>query len=308
MILFRPKVRICRAVLFCMLLSGAAQAQLAQNIFIGNPRALSLGNAVTADPPGTDAIHFNPAGLALLEGRQYELKGILVDFTLEAEFTPGEKLQEAFDTYGDLGLADPMVANRTSEVSGAVVMLPFMGMTEIPVLAAPLGNFTLHNDNKDITFGTGVFAPIMLGIRREDDDPGIYASREVGITRLTYFAPSVGIRLSDTLSVGAGIHFSYFGLGLNMDMRLPNMVLGGFDALQQANCAAVDNLVENILCGDGDGDGIPDGRLNPFASVANIDAELESYVSSTFTLGLLWQAYPWLSLGATYMSGSRDRL
>lgn len=308
MMLYRSKAWVCRALLPCLLAPGVAQAQLAQNIFIGNPRALALGNAVTADPPGTDAIHFNPAGLALLEGRQYELKGILVDFSLEAQFTPGDKLQYAFDTYGDLGLADPMVANRTSEVSGAVVMLPFMGMTEIPVLAAPLGNFTLHNDNRDITFGTGMFAPIMLGIQRDEDDPGIYASREVGITRLTYFAPSVGLRLSDTLSVGAGVHFSYFGIGLNMDMRLPNMVLGGFDTLQQANCAAVDNLVENILCGDGDGDGIPDGRLNPFASVANIDTELESYVSSTYTLGLLWQVWPWLSLGATYMSGSRDRL
>ena len=295
-------------LLSCCWLATLSHAQLAQNIFIGNPKALSLGNAVTADPPGTDAIHFNPAGLALLEGSQYELKGILVDFSLEADFTPGDRLQQAFDTYGDLGLADPLVANRTSEVSGAVVMLPFMGMTDIPVLAAPLGNFTIHNDDKDITFGTGVFAPIMLGIQRADDDPGIYASREVGITRLTYFAPSLGIRLSDTMSVGAGIHFSYFGIGLNLDMRLPNLVLGGFDTLQQANCAAVDNLVENILCGDGDGDGIADGRLNPFASVANIDAELETYVSSTYTLGFLWQAYPWLSLGATYMSGSRDRL
>jgi len=88
------------------LTAGTANAQLVQNIFIGNPKALALGNAVTADPPGTDAIHFNPAGLAALKGRQYELKGILADFSLEADFTPGDRLDEIMTktyrrTFGD---------------------------------------------------------------------------------------------------------------------------------------------------------------------------------------------------------------
>src|SRR5690349_22124527 len=32
-----------------------------------DPVAMSMGNAVTADPPGLDSIHFNPAGLSRLE-------------------------------------------------------------------------------------------------------------------------------------------------------------------------------------------------------------------------------------------------
>lgn len=293
---------------FC-LLTANAQAQLVQNIFIGNPKAMALGNAVTADPPGTDAIHFNPAGLAALKGRQYELKGILADFTLEADFTPGDQLDYVFSEFGDLGLADPGVANQTSEVDGVSVMLPFMGLTEIPVLAAGLGNFTIANDERRLTFGTGVYAPIMLGLNRSPDDPGVYSSSAVGITRLTYFSPTIGVQLTDTLSVGAGVGFSYFGVGLNFDMRLPNFVLGSFDTLQQANCVdGVDDLVESIICGDGDGDGIVDGRLNPFASVASIEAELEKYLSATFNLGLLWEVTPWLTFGMAYMSGSRDQL
>ena len=295
----------------CLLLfvANVAQAQLVQNMFLGNPKALALGNAVTADPPGTDAIHFNPAGLARLRGRQYELKGILADFSLEAQFTPGDQLDFVFDNFGDLGLVDPGVANQTSSVDGVSVMLPFLGLTELPVLAAGMGNFTIADDERRVTFGTGVYAPIMLGLNRSADDPGVYSSREVGITRLTYFAPTVGIQLTDTLAVGAGIGFSYFGVGLGFDMRLPNLVLGSFDSLQQANCLnGIDNLIENIICGDGNGDGVIDGRLNPFAAVASIDAELERYLSTTFNLGLLWEATPWLTLGMAYMSGSRDRL
>ena len=43
-------------------LSGFSHAQLGQNLSV-DIRALSMGNAVTADPPGVSSIHFNPAGL-----------------------------------------------------------------------------------------------------------------------------------------------------------------------------------------------------------------------------------------------------
>ena len=35
-----------------LLLSGVAQAQLAQNLTIGNPKAMAMGNAITADYSG----------------------------------------------------------------------------------------------------------------------------------------------------------------------------------------------------------------------------------------------------------------
>src|SRR5690606_22262279 len=139
-----------------------------------------------------------------------------------------------------------------------------------------------------ITFGTGVYAPIMLGLNRSAEDPGAYSSREVGITRLNYLAPTLRTQLNATRAVGAGSGFRYFRVGLAVHTRLPNLVVGSFDSLQQANCLnGIDNLVENIICGDGNGDGVIDGRLNPFSAVASIDAELERYLSTTFNLGLL---------------------
>lgn len=300
----------CVAALLCALfVSTQSHAQLAQNIFIGNPKALSLGNAVTADPPGTDAIHFNPAGLTRLKGRQFELKGVAADFSLEATFEPGDELQQAFEMFPDT-LQDPMVNGQTSEITGVSVMLPGFGLTELPVLVAGLGNFSVEVPEKNLVWGTGVFAPMMLGIKRDEDDPGVFSSREVGITRLTYFAPSLGLEISDAFSVGGAINFSYVGVGLNFDMRLPNFTFGAFETLTQGGCfddtgSVISNPLNDILCPNG-----PDdlASLNPFQSMADIEATLEKNLSVNFNLGFLWDVTPWLTVGAVYMSPSRDRL
>ena len=295
---------------FCAAISSIdVQAQLAQNIFIGNPKALALGNAVTADPPGIDSIHFNPAGLALLDGRQYEIKGIAGNISLEAEFQPGPQLQSAFELFPDV-LVDPVVDGQTSEVSGISVMLPFFGLTELPALAAALGGASYEVEDKNMVLATGVFAPMLLGLNRDEQDPGIYSGEEVGITRLTYFSPSVGYRISDTLFVGAAINFSYVGVGLNFDMRLPNFTFGAFDTLQQGGCYAEDgaiisNPLNDIICPQ---DLADPARLSPFQAMAFIESEFERPLSTTFNVGVLWEVEPWLSLGMVYMSGARDRI
>lgn len=286
-----------------LMLATQAQAQLAQNLFIGNPKALALGNAVTADPPGIDAIHFNPAGLARLSGRQFEIKGIAGDMSLEAEFQAGPELQYAFDQFPD-SLSDPLVNGQKSELSGTSVMLPFFGLTEIPVLAAATGGVSYEVEDRNMVLATGVFAPMLLGLKREPDDPGVFSGEEVGITRLTYFSPSVGYRVSDTFYVGAALNFSYVGVGLNFDLRLPNFTLGAFDTLQQGGCFdgsgnVNSNPLNDIIC---------TGSLSPFQTTAFIESEFERGLSTTFNVGVLWEMEPWLTLGMTYMSGARDKI
>ena len=73
-------------VLVAGLLSVSAHAQLANNIAI-DVKAMSMGHAVTADPPGVMSIHFNPAGLARLDGRRMDLQFVGADFSLESEFS-----------------------------------------------------------------------------------------------------------------------------------------------------------------------------------------------------------------------------
>lgn len=50
-------------------------------------RSLALGNAVTADPPGISAIHFNPAALTRIEGLQTDVQGLIANFDIQREFS-----------------------------------------------------------------------------------------------------------------------------------------------------------------------------------------------------------------------------
>ena len=58
------RMAACAAAISCAL---PAHAALVENLTT-SVVAMALGNAVTADPPGIDSVHFNPAGLARLEG------------------------------------------------------------------------------------------------------------------------------------------------------------------------------------------------------------------------------------------------
>ena len=66
--------------------STAAMATLTDSLTIGSAKAVALGHAVTADPPGIDSIHFNPAGLIHLRGRQSHFKVVAGTFGIDMEF------------------------------------------------------------------------------------------------------------------------------------------------------------------------------------------------------------------------------
>ena len=85
-------------------------AQLGTNLSV-DLRALSMGNAVTADPPGVNAIHFNPAALAKIEGLQTEQQIIVANFDIQREFT----VPAGYNVFGYSD--DPMVCNDGPEVS-----------------------------------------------------------------------------------------------------------------------------------------------------------------------------------------------
>ena len=69
-----PLVRLLSVLSISAMALTPAYAVLTDNLTIVNAKAISLGNAVTADPPGVDSIHFNPAGLAKIKGRESSIK------------------------------------------------------------------------------------------------------------------------------------------------------------------------------------------------------------------------------------------
>ena len=52
----------------CLAWIPPAGAQMANDLTIGNPKAMALGNAVTADETGIDSVHYKPGGADQDEG------------------------------------------------------------------------------------------------------------------------------------------------------------------------------------------------------------------------------------------------
>lgn len=288
--------------------TGAVHAQLAQNLLIGSPKALSLGNAVTADPPGIDSIHFNPAGLSRLKGTQTQLKLITADVSIGGSFNSNADYECLFVvSSAENGcppkdfppLASDPYRNTESTVDKFAIYLPGSGITAIPFIAAPLGGVSYQPPDSKLSFGTAVYAPLILGFVRDENDPGRFYGQELGLSRITYFSPTVSWQYSDTLSLGFGIGVSYFGVGLKLDYRAPNGYTGGIDQLLSGQCAGQGSLAGINICA---------AKIDPYEKLFTLEADVNESFSPTVNFGMLWETTPWLTLGAVYQSESSDRL
>lgn len=275
-------------------LISSAWAQPGQDIFLANAKAMSLGHAVTADPPGIDSIHFNPAGLAKLHGRQFEFKGISAAVSLTGDFSPSPTYTNLIQSFG----FQDAVSNSHSKIKGLSIFLPKVGFIDLPpVVAAGLGGVAWESKRYGITFADAVYSPIIGGVNRDDNDPGRYSYHRAGITRLTYFSPSFGMYLTDDIAIGASLGSSYMGIGAETDLRFPNALLAGFENARQGICDAFG--IKKSLCA---------GSLDPTQTLASINLAAQDPLSLTFNLGVLWEPTDWFSWGAVYQSGADDTL
>lgn len=246
---------------FLVGLSGNGQAAVVENITLGNAKALALGNAVTADPPGIDAIHFNPAGLTRLSGRQTQLKLLLAGLNFKVEFGGHDPLTQS--VLDDFGYVDE-VANSTSETSTIGLKLPFTdGVQEwpLPFLVAPLGGASYRPPGSDVTFATAVYTPMAAGYIRDIDDPGRFMGEELSLAKITYFSPSLGVKLNKAWSVGAS-------LGLCPDE------------------ADLQPFID--LCGD---------HIGPYTRAARLEFDAEDNLVWNLNIGALWEPTAWFSWG-----------
>jgi Long-chain fatty acid transport protein len=69
------------SALFCFCGLSPSHATVHEQLAVST-KAMSLGNAVTAYPPGIMAIHYNPAGLSLLRDREFSV-GIMYPLKIE---------------------------------------------------------------------------------------------------------------------------------------------------------------------------------------------------------------------------------
>ena len=308
------KATLSSGVLLTLLfVSSPVAGQMLNNLSIGNPKALGLANAVTADPPGVDSVHFNPAGLTRIKGRYQNLKLLMAHVQLESRFgEPTLPTPEGKEIYYDINefcqseypIADPgdpdqitsahnncwgidPVANTTSRSGDPIVMVPFLGVEETPLLAFPMGGAALSIPGADMTLATAVYVPEGIGFTRDLDGSGAYQGHQVALTRLTYFSPTLAIQLTDELSFGMGINFNYQGLAVKTNFRAPTLTIG---YLRDLN-----NIADSPL---------PDIEFEPYDNAGLLSMEMEDAFSVGYNLGLLWDPTPFLSVGFVYHSES----
>ena len=278
-----------------------AVAMLAENIAI-SPVAMALGNAVTADPPGLESIHFNPAGLTRLKGKWKADNIILASMNPRATFTKP-------DGFSIGGFTDDPVAGTSTGPVRATVYLPGIGANaKLPIAAGATMGFSFSEPDSPLTFATGVYLTQALMMDRSQDpsDPARFAGTKVVMQRLVYAAPSVGYKASDTLSFGIGVPIAHQAFALNLDMRAPNKFLGIMGKLQDAWCGSGGNPLDQFgfgLCGGGQ-----EGRLRPFNRVASLSIDATNPMDPTFNLGALWEPNDKLAFGVVYQGGSDTKL
>lgn len=286
---------------FGMFLSSPnSYGQLMQNLTIGNAKAIALGNAVTADPPGIDSIHFNPAGLSRLKGRQFQLNFLAADVSLTGKFTSNDSYDALLEEFDE---TDP-IANTTSNIDEVAFYSPISGITEVTVPVGVVGGTSFSPPNSKMVFATAAYAPFIGGYSRDNNDPGRHYGKEVATSRITFFSPTVSYEVTPTFAVGAGLGFSYFGVGATLDFRIPNLALGIAKNIADATCDGEDNglVFQGVpidICG---------GELSPFETLIKIEVDLEKSISTTFNLGFLWEVTPWLTLGGVYQSEAADTI
>ncbi len=300
MVITSQKKRILGAMA-AALMSCSAEAQLAQNLTL-SPKALALGNAVTADPPGIMSIHYNPAGLTKLDGRQLEVTLMNVYLDIDADFFA----PDGYEIFGIDGLeTDPLtgdqrdpVANSHSHTNNLALYVPGFGILRLPPGpgVAPSAGISIKPPGSKLTFGNLFYLPLAAGYYRDKDDPGRYLPQAQALQRTTYLSPTIGYKINDKWSVGAGIHLSHMGLAVDQFMRAPNLLLGVGETLQDAfNCESGEEPLQPwlALCG---------GNIGPWDDIGALSLNVQETLSPTYALGVLWEPTEWFRWGASYTS------
>jgi len=281
-------------------------------------KAISLANAVTADPPGLMSAHYNPAGLSLLpEGKTFsngvafvriERKGILredPDFEgflnetwgPDAPYNPDDPLSAH-------GGPDPLADTEGSADTNRMA-LPFYGPFDTPILFAPnLGISSKEKDSK-WTFAYANYVPHGAGLAHRDaGDPMRYGCKSLYLIHLVYAAPTAAYQVSDELAIGASVGMGQTVMGMELDQRTPNELVG----LTRVIGDATRDLEIPVVSEQTLPPPFLGGGLGPYEYNTRLQMDLRDDFSPSFNLGLLWRPRNWFSFGVTYQSETSSEI
>ncbi len=172
------------AVTGIMLAAGSAYAGNVDTFGIGS-RATALGGAYAATADDPFAAYYNPAGLTQIKS---------------ATITAGAHLLAPSMQANDLGAT---AAAGGTAPAGSTLIPPTNVDDRSDVMAVPHLGFAMPINNR-LAVGLAAYVPWGLDIKWSSSDPAAYSSSHSWYNRIV-LTPTVAYKITDQLSVGAGI-------------------------------------------------------------------------------------------------------
>lgn len=193
-------------------------------LYEGSARGNALGGALVAKADDPSALFFNPAGITQLPGLQMMAGATFIMPTTDVKTT------------------SPYGTTTTSTESNVWV---------------PPHLYATYQAAEKVWLGLGLFSPFGLGTEFNENWPGRYNSYKAVIQTIN-INPTIALKLTDTVSMAAGLNFMWFDLDLRNKIRLATPT--GF--------VLADNI-DQTLKGDSFGYGMNFGlRYKPFDCLA----------------------------------------
>jgi long-chain fatty acid transport protein len=149
-------------------------------------RAQGSSNAGSAEAADPSTIHFNPAGLTLLEG---------------SLLTAGADLVIPHSTFSGTATRNDIFGNSTQ-------VIPASGGGRYAKAAAVPHFYLSHRISEQVTAGIAVNAPVGSKIKYDDDFAGRYYGRSIDLKSMA-INPSLGFKLSEHHRIGVGVTAQY---------------------------------------------------------------------------------------------------
>jgi long-subunit fatty acid transport protein len=261
-------------------------------------KALSMGNAVTAYPLGPMSIHFNPACLSALNEKAFTF-GATALLSMKIK----SSLEISPDYEFDLLLVDepdPLPPAAGSVTDGAMKH-PVFGSRD-DLFTINMG-FSRRKPGSKWTFGFGMYSPHFMGFTREEDsDPGRFGGKRSYKQRFVYAAPSLACQVTETFSIGFAIALGQTYRGLKSDFRASSDILEITRILGEATDGLEIPILSELT--------LPEpwfnGGLPAYETMAKLKMDMKDNLDTSYNIGMLWEPFSWVSLGACYRSEAKS--
>ncbi|RJP89671.1 MAG: hypothetical protein C4518_09770 [Desulfobacteraceae bacterium] len=270
-----------------------------------DPKAISMANACTADPPGLGSIHYNPAGLSKMpEGKMFSQGFILPWLDITRKFEADPEWEGIFNQWGpqEGQEHDPVAGTEDTNSSGHLYLPIYDGWVNF--LAGPSAGLSYRKPESRWVFAVGNYASYAGGFNYDSDSPVSYGGRTLGMQHLIYAAPAASYKLNDDLAIGMSVGMGQTAMRMRMNARAVNEMVGLTrvlgDATQDLHIPILSELT------------LPPpwfgGGASPYESPANLEINARDDFSPNYNLGMLWAPKPWLDYGLTYQSETKTDL